>query len=317
MEVFIRGVPGRETEKSLNNFFKNVLNRLKIEDWTCQKIARKPWAKLIFLSYEDGQRFLSLYGKTKDFSGSNFLVPGRTDLIFKRSHLDCSLSKTLDIFALRNLEMEKKARAEHNKTPAKSDRTCSKMDDRILACTSIMCGLWDYIESGLVFKPYFTLTEPASITFNSKSIVFKTDSSQRLDISYYSIEAFAYEGLPVPAMTFTLREAPRFSESAYRVIYTQQNDFRNIMESVFEDLHLFSRQGPDWNRLPGLNREHQKITGSCLVYRILLTKQAKLDDQIKAFTQTRGITSMVRRHINVCEPREPYATDFNKLVLLL
>jgi hypothetical protein len=147
------------------------------------------------------------------------------------------------------------------------------MGDRTLACTSISCGLWDYIQLGLVFKPYFTLTESAKMTFKSKSIVFKTDSSQRLDISYYTIEAVAYESLPIPVMIITLREAPRLFESPYRALSMQEDDPFGT-GSLFEELFL---SGPSWIRLPGLDIDHKKIAGSCLVYRILLNKGAILD----------------------------------------
>jgi RNA dependent RNA polymerase len=190
------------------------------------------------------------------------------------------------------------------------------MGDRTLTCTSISCGLWDYIQLGLVFKPYFTLTEPAKMTFKSKSIVFKTDSDQRLDISYYTIEAVAYESLPIPAMTITLREAPRFCESPCRALSMQEDDSFGMMASLLEDLFLSSR-GPNWNRLPGLNMDHKKIAGSCLVYRILLKNGAKVDSQTKSFSGFRGMPRWTRRHINIYEPQESYVVDFELLLLQL
>ena len=91
MEVFIRGVPERETEKSLNSFFKDVLARLHMENWICQKITRKPWAKIIILDPKDGQRFLSLHGQTKNLTGRYCPFPGSTNLIFKGNPLKCSI----------------------------------------------------------------------------------------------------------------------------------------------------------------------------------------------------------------------------------
>jgi hypothetical protein len=317
MEVFIRGVPKRETEKSLNDFFKTVLSSLQIEDWTCQKIAQKTWAKLIFLNPKDGLRFLGLHGQTKIVSGRHIPSPGSINLIFKGTPLYCSLSDRIDKFALRSLEMDKETRAEHKLTPTKSDGARSGKDYRTLLCTSISCGLWDYVESEPAFKPYLTLTESATVTFNAKYIVFKMQTSQRLDISYYSIEAVAWEGLPVPAITFTLREAPRFFQTHDPIVAAQPNDFASMMESLFGDLDRSTRNGPDSNRLPGLNGDHQIIAGSCLVYQLLLTRRSELDDQIKAFGQTRGMPPMIRRHINVHEPREKYAVEFGRLLQLL
>jgi hypothetical protein len=320
MEIFIRGVPKRETEKGLNDFFKSVLSRLQIEDWICQKIAQKPWAKIIFLNPQDGLRFLSLHGQTKNLAGRFCSFPGSTNLMFKGNPLYCSLSDRMDEFALESLKMDKQARAEQKLTPVKSDVSRSGKDRRILSCTSISCGLWDYVESGFVFKPYFTLTESATITFNAKFIVFKMDTSQRLDISYYGIEAVAWEGPPIPAITFTLREAPRFFQNRDPTISTPStavpNDLVSMLESLFGDHDQFTR-GPDRNRLTALNRDHQKIAGSCLVYRLLLTESNMLHDRIRALGQIRGMPPMIRRHINVRQPKEPYAAEFSRLLQLL
>jgi len=320
MEIFIRGVPKRETEKSLNDFFKDVLSRLQIEDWICQKIAQKPWAKIIFLNPQDGLRFLDLHGQTKNLAGRFCSIPGSTNLMFKGTPLYCSLSDRVDKFALESLKMDKQAKAEQKLTSAKSDVSRSGKDHRTLSCTSISCGLWDYVESELIFKPYFTLTESATITFNAKFIVFKMDTSQRLDISYYGIEAVAWEGQPIPAIVFTLREAPRFFQNRDPTISTPStalpNDLASMLQSLFRNHDQFAR-GPDRNRLTALNRDHQKIAGSCLVYRLLLTESNRLHDRIRRLGQIRGMPPMIRRHINVRQPKEPYASEFSRLLHLL
>ena len=188
------------------------------------------------------------------------------------------------------------------------------MGSRTFACTSIECGLWDYVQLGLVFKPYFTLTESANMTFKWKSIVFKTDSGQRLDISYYTIEAVVYESLPIPAMTITLREAPRIFESPDRALNMQEDDPFSMGSLLAE---LFMSYGPSWIRLPGLDIDHEKIAGSCLVYRILLKKGVILDSQLKSFTESRGMPRWIRRQIKIHKPQESYVDDFNQLLLQL
>lgn len=297
MEVFITGVPQRETEKNLNSFFKGVLALLRIEDWMCQKPSRKNWAKLIFLNPEDGQRFLSLHGSF------------RSNLVFKGNRLKCSISNRLDHFALRSLEMDRKARAEQKMAPTKSDRSRSEKDSRTLPCDSISCGLWDYINSELIFKPYLTLREPATMTFKAKFIAFKMQNSQRLDISYYSIESVAWEGLPSPAIVFTLREAPRSFQST-----TQLEDVIDDMDSLLRDCGITISNGPDRKRLPGLTEAHQKIAGSCLVYRLSLTTRTELDEQMKALGHIRGMPPLIRRHIDIRRPMKPYNVRFGQLL---
>src|ERR1700722_12872200 len=104
MEVFIQGVLERATENSLNTFFEPVLRSLNIEEWICQKINQKPFAKLIFLFREDGVRFLRLHGRPQISSGRK--------LTFKGASLTCKESNRLDQFALRSLEMNRRVRAE-------------------------------------------------------------------------------------------------------------------------------------------------------------------------------------------------------------
>jgi hypothetical protein len=317
MEVFIAGVPERETERSLNSFFKDILCRLQMENWMCQKKRRKNWAKLVFLHPKDGHKFLALHGQIKTLVGGYYPFPGSNNLVFKGHQLRCRQSDRIDKFALQSLEMDMKARAEHGMTPANMDRARSQKDYRNLSCDFVSCGLWDYIGSELVFKPYFTLAESATMTFNTKFMAFKMHTSQRLDISYYGIESVAWEGLPSPAIVFTLREAPRFFQSRDHTTSTLPQDFARTMDSRFGDHDLPYGNGQERERLPGLNGDHQKIAGSCLVYRFLLTKTSELDDQIRTISQTRGMPPMIRRHINVHKPRVSYAARFSALLLQL
>lgn len=159
------------------------------------------------------------------------------------------------------------------------------MGDRTLACTSISCRLQDYIQFGLVFKPYFTLKKSAKMTIKSKSIVFKTDSSQRLDISYYMTEAVTYENNSIPAMAITLREAPRFFESRYRAL-SMQEDGPFSLVGLLEELAPY---GPAQIKLLGLNTDHEKIVDSCLVYQVLLKKRTALHSQLKSLSEFRSM----------------------------
>jgi hypothetical protein len=163
MEVFIRRVPPREAESSLNSFFGEVLSRLNIEDWMCQKIPRKSFLKLIFLRPGDAVRFLNLHGN---------------DLTFKGQILDCRRSRELDVFSIRSLEMDRIARAKGGTTWVKEDTTSSK--DSRTPCTAISCGLWEYTQSGGVFLSFFTLEKLATIKFKLRAIVVETEISQRL-----------------------------------------------------------------------------------------------------------------------------------------
>ena len=311
MEVFIRGVPHRETEKGLDNFFGDVLSRIDIEDWICQKVSHKPFAKLIFLNSEDGERFLSLYGSIQATYASN--VSGGTNLTFKGQSLSCRRSREMDVFAIRSLEMDKKARGNINTASARADTTTSKAF-RTLRCTSISCGIWDYSESRFVFRPFFILEAPANITFKSKAIVFETDISQRLDINSRTVESVVWEGPLTAAMTLTLKEAPRMLVDPNATLTTPLGNFHHLLDSLFADYHMPFQDVADKNRVAGLDKDHEEIAGSCLVYRFVIAKGSSLKDPTESLSLTRGLPSMVRRNIMVAHPSASYAAQLRNLL---
>jgi hypothetical protein len=291
MEVFIQNVPPREAESSLNSFFSEVLSRLNIEDWMCQKIPRKPFVKLIFLRPGDGVRFLNLH---------------RNDLTFKGQSLHCRPSRELDVFSIRSLEMDRIARAKDGTTTAKPDTTHST-DSQTLRCTSISCGIWEYTQSGVVFLPFFTLEKPATITFKSRAIVVETEISQRLEIVSQTVESVVWESSAIYSLTFTLREAPRISVCP-DAMQTKS------LEALFESFSIDNSDGPDRNRVLGLDKYHEEIAGSCLVYRFIISKGSGLKDPSKNLSLTRGLPSMVRRNIITSQPTLPYRAQFRNLL---
>jgi hypothetical protein len=291
MEVFIRHVPPREVESSLESFFGEVLSRLSIEDWMCQKIPRKPFVKLIFLRSGDGLRFLNLHG---------------SNLIFKGRSLDCRRSRELDVFSIRSLEMDRIARAKDGMTRAKPDTTHST-DSRTLLCTSISCGIWEYTQSGVVFLPFFTLEKAATIMFKSRAIVVETEISQRLEIFSQTVESVVWESSAIDSLTLTLREAPRISVCPDGI---QTKSLGALFETLFVD----NDDGPDRNRVPGLDKYHEEIAGSCLVYRFIISKGSGLKDPSKNLSLTRGLPSMVRRNIITSQPTVPYRAQLRNLL---
>ena len=118
----------------MDNFFKDIFRDLEIKYWACEKITRKPGAKLTFLSLKDGQRFLSLRGQIKDSLGRWVLSPGSTPLPFQSRPLYCSLSDRVNKLALRGLEMEKKTGVEHNAYSTKYKGSPYTNDDLNIAC---------------------------------------------------------------------------------------------------------------------------------------------------------------------------------------
>jgi hypothetical protein len=144
MEVFIRGVSDRTSEKSLNDTLRPVLERLGISDWVCQKPNKKRFARLTFLKIEDSKKFLSLHGQIKhSVTGRHQLPPGCTNILHNGVQIYCSISsEPADPFALRSLKSEKKAR-EQQKLELRLDKSEENeppKSSRMLKCISISCG---------------------------------------------------------------------------------------------------------------------------------------------------------------------------------
>jgi hypothetical protein len=315
MEVFVRGVPERATENHMTNFFLPILSKLSIENWHCQKRKSKRFATLTFLSSMDGERFLSLYGQMKNSQGRDYFPLGRTNLMFQGTQLLCSLSnKQPDPLALKSLEMDAKVR-QTRATKSAKDHTVPTLGEGYgsLECSSVSCGLWEYIGSTLVFTSYLDWQAHGNVKFGAKVAVIRMDIGQRIDIPYSTAQAITTEGLPRPAMTITLTEAPHFSQSANKADTTLTMDVSDLSGLIDAFLKIDHQRGPSRERLPGLTSEHEKIAGSCLVYRIGLVNNT-FAEQMKALSHARGIPPTIRRHIDIHMPKERYGAEMSKLL---
>ena len=253
----------------------------------------------------DGERFLSLYGQQGGSRGRNYLP-----LMFQGTLLLCSLSnKPPDPLALKSLEMDAKVRQTRTKEPAKGHTAPTH---RTLECSSVSCGVWEYIGSALVFTSYLNWRVHGNVRFGAKSAVIRMDTGQRIDIPYSTVQAITAEGLPRPAMTITLTEAPHFFQSTDNAGTTLSMDSSDLSELIGM-LIIRPQRVPSRKRLPGLSSEHQKVAGSCLVYQIGLVNST-FGEQMKALSHARGIPPTIRRHIDIHTPKERYGVEMSRLL---
>lgn len=294
----------------MTKFIQGVLDGLGLEDWVFQKISQKPYAKLIFLRPVDGQRFLALHGKEENSLGRHYLPIGRECLVYNGRSLHCSVSNRLDEFAVQSLEYERKFREERRASQKEFNSIDSRREDREFACTSISCGLWDYVHSEVCFTSYFTMKSPATMGFKSRSIVIETSNSQRLAIPYPSIESIVWNSLPAPTMLFSLHEAPRFSRQPTKknLSLTEDRSLQALMESLFNDSDMPSG-GSDQYRAPGLNEEHDKISGGCRLYQVLLADRGDLSEQVASLSHIRNLPSILHREVRTEKGSQLYATE--------
>lgn len=294
MEIFIKNVPERATENALRSHFEKFMDTWAIEDWMCQKLGQEPFAKLILLFKKDGEKFLRLYNQGQMTKGPAFT--------FKGVKLTCLQGIQLDNYAIRSLEMAREARAAKKEASADLGSIASRENSQIFDGDTISCGLWDYIGSDLVYRPYAEWKARGFMQFYSKSIVLTTANNQRIDILFSSIESVTYGGSL--QVTFTLREAPRFF----------QLPDPDLSISMFQRLSIHNASSASGRlRLSALGKEHAAIAGICFVYQIRF-KNGKVDDQIRALSHARGIPPAVRRHIKKVPPQERYGTEFKDLM---
>jgi RNA dependent RNA polymerase len=312
MEVFVRGVPERTTGHQLSTLFQPILSKMAIENWQCHKMRRKNYATLTFLNPVDGQRFLNLYGQAKKGLRGHYLPAGRTNLIFQGMILLCSQSnKPPNPWAVKSLEMAAKDRQKTTKQPAKVNNAYNASDKgpTVFECGSISCGLWEYIDSKLVFTSHSNWLECGTMKFGAKAAVVKMDTGQSIDIPYSTIQAIATQGLPRPAMTLTLTEAPHFFQSVDEARTSLTGD----VSDLFGALLRFSPQNSrSKERMPGLNSEHEKNAGSCLVYRVALANEP-LDEHMNALSRAHGIPPTTRCYVDTHRPQERYETEIGRL----
>lgn len=275
MAVFVRGVPERITENELNKSLAGCMERLEIEDWVCQKFGRKPFANIIFLRATEGQRFLNKHGDTIGARVERLVLQGR--------YITCSQSsKPIDLLAVRSLDMDRKSRLEEKKIPKKASKTDSPKDQRTFLSSVIQCGTWHCLDTGFALRPYYIVQQPAKLVFKVMHIQYDTTASARLVIPYHTIESLVWSpGSQTTAydVTITLREAPRCSRL----------------------LTNFDLSEAGRKRVSGLDGEHEKVSGSCLVYRIILAHDHDITRRINSLSQIHRLPPISRRSINIVE----------------
>jgi hypothetical protein len=310
MEVFIRNMPERTTEAQVEAFLRDILKKFSIDNFHCNKRKGKPFCGVTFLNYSDGDTFLKRFGA----QAIGLRRKGIDQLKFQGTVLNCTLSyKKPDPQALKSLEMEARAKQKQKANPAQGVPDLGKTadDPSSLQVSSISCGTWWYVGEELGFLQYVKWPEPGSLTFGPRLVILKTEAGQIMEIPHLSVQTVACDGLPHPAITLTLKEAPRFYEPAGE---PQSGNDATDFASWLARLRVSMQRNHSMKRISAWNSEHEKIAGSCLVYRIRLLKST-FDEQIRATNQARGILPPpIRSHNVAWRPRCLFSTAMNLLL---
>ncbi|KAI9739001.1 MAG: hypothetical protein M1818_005315 [Claussenomyces sp. TS43310] len=304
MEAFIRNVPEQANETLLKRFFQSVLAKLSIQCFSCQRFRR--YATLVFLSKEDCLRFLSHHGQTVTSTGRSINGPRTVQLIFLNVPIYCSASnKQPDPYHLRCLELQVKQVQRHisaNPTYTRDIGDTSQEDSRSFDCESVLCGVWSYENTDLVFTTHVKWNVAATAKFTARKMILEMSSGKQIAIAYNTVQNIAVTNEPSASMTFTLSAAPYFTE-------------KNPLADLFATLSM-NRSGKAQKTLPvrlsSLGGEHEKLVSNCLVYRITCLPSG-FNQRMTSLRKSREIPSVVYCQTRVRRPLEPWHTEWGRL----
>lgn len=279
MEVIVRNLHDQATEKEVNNFFRDVLGKLGIKTYSCQKLRSRGTATITILDLNKARQFLKMHGQTEPGPKGNASVPVK--LKHMGRSINCSISnKTPDKFHLLNLKKEESDRyASQSKKPKivegrgnENHRTGSH-SRRAFDISSLMCGQWDYINNDLTFVVYSQERKKGRIFFGPRGLFIRfgpqdfTSPVQQIEIPYSSVQSMTLGSAANPTITFQLLEAPRLFEKLNA----------NLLEIYFQKVALHKESRPhERKRITALSKEHETVASSCLCYRIMLSNIADL-----------------------------------------
>ena len=279
MEVIVRNLHDQATEKQVDNYFSDVLGKLGIKTYSCQKLRSRGTATITILDLNKGRQFLKMHGQTVPGPKGYASVPGK--LIHMGRPINCSISnKTPDKFHLLNLKKEESDRyASQPKKPkivegrGNENLRPGRRSRRAFDIGSLMCGQWTYVNNDLTFVVHSQERKKGTIFFGPRGlfIIFMsqgpTSPVQQVDIPYSSIQSMTLGSATNPTITLSLLEAPRLFEKLDDNML--QNTFLRLALSKERRLHTRKR-------ITALSGEHETVASSCLCYRIMLSSTADI-----------------------------------------
>ena len=278
----MRNLHDQVTEKQVDNFFRNVLDKLGIKTYLCQKLKARGVATITILDPNKARQFIKMHGQTQPGAKGFAFVPSK--LFHMGRPINCSISNnTPDEFLLRSLKKEESDRyvaASQSKKPKlvsgkvdENHRPGNHHDRRAFDISSLYCGQWDYAGTNLVFVTYSQERKRGRMIFGPRNLLIKlwpqtpTLPIQQVDIPYSSVQSMTIGPNTNPSITFSLAESPKLFESLDTGAKTLETALKNLL--VPKGRQAFTRE-----RITALGKEHEAVVSSCLCYRIMLSNGA-------------------------------------------
>jgi len=320
MEVVARNIHEEATEKQIQNFFRETLEKLEIHTFYCHK----PKGRLAILTIQDIQKarqFLYLHGQ---------IVPGAKGFKTVRQKLyrlgrpvNCSASnKQPDPFLLSSLRKEESDRyaAKLRKpkiTPGRLDTKSSipANNRRTFDIKSLQCGQWTYVVADLAFAMYCQEMRQGRAVFGQRILLINlkqqsaTLPAHQVEIPYSSIQSFAVGPKSNPSITFSLSEAPNFFEKLGNPGALQNgNDLERMLQAVTVNppKQTFKRK-----RISAISQSHETVVASCLCYRLILSNANDISG-IQALKQNPTIPASISWNTSAIT-RTPFPNQMEEL----
>lgn len=280
MEVVARNLHEEATEKQLQTFFRETLEKIGIHTFHCHK----PKGRLAILTIHDihkARRFLYLHGQT--LPGAVGFKTVKQKLYRLGRPVNCSVSnKQPDSFLLLSLKKEEsdKYAVKSQKAkivPGKTDVLSSMpaQNSRAFDINSLKCGQWTYIGADLAFVTYFQERRYGRIIFGQRTLLINlkqqsaNSAAHQVEIPYRSIQSFTTGPRSNPSITFSLSEAPRFFE---KLDHPGALLYNSNLEQMLQSMTITtSKQAFKRKRISAISQSHDPVVASCLCYRLMLS----------------------------------------------
>lgn len=318
MEVHVSNVPEQVTEVALKRALKPYFQKLSIQSVHVHRPQRKRFAFLTFLHVKDGELFLKTHGQPKIARSQPRPRNTNTNNVkFFGRPLYCapSYNQTINSFLQRTLEKEEKNRNAAALVVQKEASPLPVFFDSV----QMSCGVWNYENEHAVFEPQLTWDREGRVKLGPHSTIVTLDGGFRIDFIHTSTLLIATEDGYHPSLIFSMLEAPRFFQKiqdplADLLAQLGLDGNRNMMLQQMQ-------QEKDRHRLPDLGDGHERIAGSCLVYRVALQENLTefyrgngVSDKMQALRKVQGMPQIIHRQIPVRQPAHPFVDNFMALM---
>lgn len=321
MEVIVRNLPDQITEKQVNTYFRNVLDKHTIKTYHIQKLRNRGWATIAILDVGKARQFLNAHGQTEP--GTKGFRSVRQKLYHMGRPINCSQSNKLPdkflLMALKKEESDRYAAAQSRKpviVPGKGFKSPIVKDfGRAFNIIDLNCGQWSYVRSDLVFATYSRDARAGRIIFGDRALMIKLWQNtqdltlHQIEIPYSSVQSFTLGPKSKPTMTLSLSEAPKFYESLSKKTADSNGDNLTDMlqnMTVRRSSQMFTRK-----RISALSPLHETVVASCLCYRVLLLDPEDLKG-VQALKGLPAIPGSITLRTSTKKP-EPFTAQMTRL----